>query len=256
MWSWCILVSSSTKWKRMMLFFAGCCYEPVEMPLVRGFKAAGTLNKIFKGLKQGSMRENENTSNPLFFRSMAWAALMGSKLCIWHLTSKILSWTSANTFFYRSSYQAGFLKWRRVSHDFVQLHIGDPPEVPLSPFLQAVEVPLDAAHPSGDSNDSSCYIHTVCTPLVHRGRCPVLDSCHVGSSPRVGYEGCQGCNLKLKMPAKNVKPGPRATAGQLTPVHSPASCGASCSPHSLQNERNSFASRWMAKCYWMRLVHV
>lgn len=55
----------------MMLFFAGCSYEPVEMPLVRGFKAAGTLNKIFKGLKQGSMRENENTSNPLFFRSMA-----------------------------------------------------------------------------------------------------------------------------------------------------------------------------------------
>lgn len=155
--------------------FAGCCYEPVETPLVRGFKEAGTLNKTFKGLKQGSMRDNENTSNPLFFRSMAWAALVGSKLRIWHLTRKILSWTSANTFFYRSSYQAGFLKWRRVSHDFVQLHIGDPPEVPLSPFLQPVEVPLDTAQPPGDSNDSLCYTHTYCTPFIHQDDCINLE---------------------------------------------------------------------------------
>lgn len=55
----------------MLLFLQAAVISLVEMPPVRGFKAAGTLNKIVKGLKQGSMRENENTSNPLFFRSMA-----------------------------------------------------------------------------------------------------------------------------------------------------------------------------------------
>lgn len=58
-------------WERMMQVLQAAVMNLVEIPLVRGFKEAGTLNEIVKGLKQGSMRENENTSNPLFFRSMA-----------------------------------------------------------------------------------------------------------------------------------------------------------------------------------------
>lgn len=55
----------------MMLVLQAAVMNLVEIPPVRGFKEAGTLNEIFKGLKQGSMRENEDRSNPLFFRSMA-----------------------------------------------------------------------------------------------------------------------------------------------------------------------------------------